>query len=57
MAAIAAEGGVQTVLTPTERWAHRATLEAIRKRFDAEVPGLRTAIRAAVMATGKGAPI
>ncbi|PRX96628.1 GPP34 family phosphoprotein [Allonocardiopsis opalescens] len=52
---IAAEGDVWAALSPQERSAHRPALTALQRRFDAEIPGLRTAIRTAVMATGRGA--
>ncbi|PSK96283.1 Golgi phosphoprotein 3 GPP34 [Murinocardiopsis flavida] len=55
LAAIAAEGDIWTAFTPGERSAHRPMLTAIQERFDTAVPGLRIAIRAAVMATGRGA--
>lgn len=55
MIAIAAEGDIWTVLTPKERGQHRPALTALQERFDTAIPGLRNAIRTAVMATGRGA--
>ncbi|WP_435111930.1 GOLPH3/VPS74 family protein [Nocardiopsis synnemataformans] len=55
MVAIAAEGDVWTVFAPNERWRHRPAVRALQERFDAAAPGLRNAVRTAVMATGKGA--
>lgn len=55
LVAIAAEGDVWTVFAPNERWRHRPAVRALQERFDAAAPGLRNAVRTAVMATGKGA--
>ncbi|RKS08073.1 Golgi phosphoprotein 3 GPP34 [Nocardiopsis sp. Huas11] len=55
LVAIAAEGDVWAVFTPQERADHRPALTALQERFDTRVPGLRVAVRAAVMATGRGA--
>ncbi|MGW8526420.1 MULTISPECIES: GOLPH3/VPS74 family protein [Nocardiopsidaceae] len=49
LAAIAADGDVWTVFTPQERHEYRAGFKAVHERFGVEVPGMRTAILAAVV--------
>ncbi|MEV0264271.1 GPP34 family phosphoprotein [Streptomyces sp. NPDC050617] len=48
MAVLAAEGEIESVFTLTERWKHRKAFAALGDQFDAVVPGLRQALRAAV---------
>lgn len=56
LAAIAVDGDVWTVFTPKERQQHRAEFKALHERFEAEVPGMRNAVLAAVVNRRAGNP-
>lgn len=49
LAAIAVDGDVWTVFSTKERRRHRAEFKALHERFEAEVPGMRNAVLAAVV--------
>ncbi len=49
LAAIAVDGDVWTVFTTKERQQHRARFKEMHERFEAEVPGMRNAVLAAVV--------
>jgi hypothetical protein len=56
LAAIAVDGDVWTVFSTKERHEHRARFRALHERFEAEVPGMRNALLAAVVNRRAGIP-